>query len=59
MLNYWKNFAANGNPNAQELPEWEQNSGSDTVMYFGDTTEMISEREHALFAILDKFDGWK
>ena len=26
---------------------------------FGDTTEMIGEREHALFSILDKFDGWK
>jgi para-nitrobenzyl esterase len=59
MLNYWKNFAVNGNPNANGLPEWKQNSGSDEVMYFGDTTEMIDEKEHALFAILDKFEGWK
>lgn len=59
MLSYWKNFAANGDPNANGLPEWKENSRSDTVMYFGDTTEMISEKEHALFAVLDKFDGWK
>ncbi|MBQ6413653.1 MAG: carboxylesterase family protein [Ruminococcus sp.] len=59
MLGYWKSFSENGDPNAGGLPEWKENRGSDSVMYFGDTTEMMSEREHALFEILDKFDGWK
>lgn len=59
MLGYWKSFSENGDPNAGGLPEWKENRGSDSVMYFGDTTEMMSEREHALFEILDKFGGWK
>ena len=59
MLGYWKSFSENGDPNAGGLPEWKENRGSDSVMYFGDTTEMMSEREHTLFEILDKFDGWK
>ena len=59
MLGYWKNFITNGDPNGAGLPEWKQNTASDAVMYFGDTTGMIDEREHALFAILDQKDGWK
>ena len=58
MVGCWKNFAAAGDPNGGSLPKWEQNKGSDTVMLFGDTTEMISEKEHALFAVLDQKDGW-
>lgn len=58
MLGYWKNFIATGNPNGGGLPDWKQNSASDSVMYFGDTTGMTSEREHELFAILDKQDGF-
>ena len=59
MLAYWKNFIVSGDPNGSGLPAWEWNTGSDRVMYFGGTTGMIAEREHALFAILDKKDGWK
>lgn len=59
MVGYWKNFAATGDPNGGSLPEWAQNKSSDRVMLFGDTTEMIDEKEHALFALLDKKDGWK
>ena len=59
MLGYWKNFIKSGDPNSAGLPEWKVNSGSDSVILFGDTTEMISEKEHALFNILDKFDGWE
>ena len=58
MVGYWKNFAATGDPNGGSLPQWEQNKGSDSLMLFGDTTEMIDEREHALFAVLDQKDGW-
>lgn len=59
MLSYWKNFITLGDPNGEGLPEWQPNRNSDTVMYFSDTTEMISEKEHELFEILDRFDGWK
>jgi para-nitrobenzyl esterase len=59
MVGYFKNFAMTGDPNGGGLPKWEQNKGSDTLMLFGDTTEMISEKEHALFAVLDQKDGWQ
>ena len=58
MLRYWKNFARNGNPNDGALPQWERNDGSSRLMEFGDSTEMIPEREHPLFEILDRMDGW-
>lgn len=59
MLGFWRNFATSGDPNGDDLPKWEQNTDSSSLMQFGDTTEMISEREHALFAVLDQFDGWQ
>ena len=59
MLGYWKSFITDGDPNAAGLPEWTQNKDSGSLMQFGDTTQMISEREHELFAILDKMDGWE
>ena len=58
MVGYWKNFITNGDPNGGGLPEWKQNKGSDALMLFGDTTEMIGEKEHALFAVLDKKENW-
>lgn len=59
MVGYWKNFITTGDPNGGGLPQWEKNTGSDRVMYFGGDTEMRDEKEHALFAVLDKMDGWK
>ncbi len=59
MLGYRKNFIITGDPDGCGLPEWEQNHSSDSVMLFGDTTEMINEKEHELFAVLDQKDGWK
>ncbi len=58
MLGYWKNFIISGNPNGDNLPAWTQNTDSNTLMCFGDTTEIIDEKEHELFAVLDKIDGW-
>lgn len=40
------------------LPVWEENRSSSIVMEFGEKTEIISEREHELFRILDEMDGW-
>ena len=59
MLGYWKNFIVTGDPNGGDLPKWEPNNFSDSLMLFGDTTGMTSEKEHGLFAILDKKDGWR
>ena len=58
MLGYLSSYAHNGDPNSEGLPEWKQNTGSDSVMSFGDSTEMIPEREHELFAILDLMETW-
>lgn len=54
MLQYFVNFAKTGNPNGEGLAEWQQNTASEDVMEFGDNYGMIKEREHELFAILDK-----
>ena len=58
MLAFWANFAATGDPNGAGLPGWEQNTGSSRLMEFGDETKMIDESEHALFAVLDKMQGF-
>ena len=58
MLQYFVNFAKTGNPNGEGLPEWQQNTASEDVMEFGDNFGMIKEREHELFAILDKMQGF-
>ena len=59
MLGYWKIFIMTGDPNGSDLPVWEQNDTSSSLMLFGDTTGMISEKEHELFAVLDQKEGWK
>ena len=58
MLSYWANFAAVGDPNGAGLPTWEQNLSSSRLMGFGDETGMLDEREHELFAVLDKMQGF-
>lgn len=59
MLTYWKNFITCGDPNGDDLPSWKQNKQSDLVMQFGDTTELIDEKKHDLFAVLDKIDKFE
>ena len=58
MLRFWANFSASGDPNGAGLPVWEQNTSSSRLMGFGSETKMIDEREHALFAVLDKMQGF-
>ena len=58
MLSYFANFAKTGNPNGDGLKEWPVNEASEDVMEFGDNYGMIKEREHALFDILDKLQGF-
>ena len=58
MLSYWVNFSKYGDPNGDGLPSWEQNVGSARLMEFGEETKMIDEREHALFDVLDRMQGF-
>ncbi len=53
MLDYWANFIKTGDPNGEGLPEWKQNTASEDLMQFGETTAMGKEQEHELFAIMD------
>ncbi len=58
MKGYLLNFAKTGDPNGEGLPKWEPNLTSSDVIEFGTQVSMIKEREHELFAILDKWQGW-
>ena len=58
MLSYFANYAKTGDPNGAGLKEWTQNTASEDVMEFGDNYGMIKEREHELFGVLDKIQGF-
>ncbi|MBQ3899330.1 MAG: carboxylesterase family protein [Lachnospiraceae bacterium] len=58
MKGYFVNYIKTGYPNGEDLPLWTENAGSTDVMEFGDYIGMASERKHALFAVLDKLQGW-
>ncbi len=59
MTGYYLNFIKNGNPNGGDLPKWEQNLTSEDLMGFGTIVSMIKEKEHELFDILDRMQGFK
>lgn len=59
MITYYANFAKNGNPNGNGLMTWEENLNSQDLMEFGENSCMISEKEHALFEILDRMQGFE
>ena len=58
MQSYFVNFIKTGDPNGEGLPEWRRNENSSDVLELGDNIGMITERKHALFAVLDKKQGW-
>ncbi len=58
MRSYFLNFAKTGDPNGDGLLKWEQNRNSEDLMEFGDNYGMIKEKEHELFDIMDKMQGW-
>ena len=58
MSGYWLNFIKTGDPNAEGLPEWEQNTSSDRLMELGDSTAMTQERLIPLYDILDRMTGY-
>ena len=56
MLNYWANFAKNGNPNGDNLPTWnEYQNSTDKVMELGENVGPIDDHYLALYDILDQF----
>ena len=56
MLNYWANFAKNGNPNGTGLPTWNQyTSPTDSVMELGEHVGPFEDKYLALYAIIDQF----
>ncbi len=57
MQGYFVNYIRTGDPNGDGLPVWDRNDNSSDVMEFGDNLGMISERKHALFAVLDKLQN--
>ena len=59
MKGYFLNYIKTGNPNGSDLLLWEENLKSEDVMEFGDNYSMIKEREHELFKLLDKMQGFK
>ena len=59
MKGYFLNYIKTGNPNESDLLLWEENLKSEDVMEFGDNYSMIKEREHELFKLLDKMQGFK
>ncbi len=57
MHAYWTNFIKTGNPNGEGLPEFE--TDADTLMEFGETTEIIENPYRGLFEIFDRIQGFR
>ena len=50
-------FVRTGNPNHEGLIDWPINKDSKTLLGFGDTTRIVSERSLALYEVLDQMQG--
>ena len=57
MVRCLVNFIKTGDPNGDALPAWESGDGT-RYLEFGDTTAMRDEQSLALFAVLDRMQGW-
>ena len=54
MLNYWVNFAKNGNPNGENLPVWEEWKNDGKIFELGSNVGLIADKHIELFNILEK-----
>ena len=52
-------FVRTSDPNHEGLISWPMNSDSKTMMGFGDTTRIVTERSLALYEILDEMQGFE
>ena len=59
ILGYVTNFAQTGDPNGPGLPPWASDEESRTVLELGDRVEMTDEKYLALYAIMDRMEGWE
>ena len=58
IMDYIVNFAANGDPNGDGLPVWQEFSADETkVLELGDSVEMVSDPYLELYEILDRSQG--
>ena len=56
MLNYWVNFAKNGNPNGEGLPTWDEYQNStDDVMELGENVGKIPDKYLKSYEIFDQY----
>lgn len=56
---YMKNYMVTGDPNGDGLPVWEQSKDSTRVLELGETVGMMNEKYLALYAIMDRMQGWE
>ena len=56
MLTYWSNFAKNGNPNGDNLPNWSNYNLEDgKVMELGENVGLIDDRYKDLYPLINEF----
>lgn len=59
ILGYVGNFTRTGDPNGEGLPPWTSDEESKTVLELGDSVGMTDEKHLALYAIMDRMEGWE
>ncbi|MFD2200046.1 carboxylesterase/lipase family protein [Shivajiella indica] len=60
MGKYWTNFAKNGNPNGDGLPEWPvYTSSNPKVMYLGPKPYLGEVPDEAAMNVLDRYFQWR
>ena len=59
IVGYVANFARTGDPNGPDLPPWAADGESRTVLELGDRVQTIDEKYLALYAVMDRMEGWK
>lgn len=52
IQDYWTHFAANGDPNTEDRPQWDPYSKDFTICQLGNHTHMLSEEEQAKYHYL-------
>ena len=55
LASYWVNFAATGDPNGEELPEWPAfDANADEVLEIGDTIQVRAGVRKVRLDLVDK-----
>ena len=59
IMSYVKNFCVTGDPNGEGLPVWEQSGGGTALLKLDENVEMTEEKYLALYAVMDRMEGWE